>query len=204
MKKAIIAIGRQYGSEGRKIGQKLAADLNIPFYDKEILSRAAEESGLYAGLFSGYDEKTKGLMLNMISNNYSLGPVVNSNEVTVDRMVMQAVFDTLRNIAKEGSCVIIGRCADYILEKDPALLSAFIYAPMEDRIKTVMERSNIKNSEEARRIILRTDRQRASYYNFYTMKKWGRVESYDVCLNSSVFGVDGTVNLLKEIVLNKE
>lgn len=100
--------------------------------------------------------------------------------------------------------MIIGRCADYILEKDPALLSAFIYAPMEDRIKTVMERSNIKNSEEARRIILRTDRQRASYYNFYTMKKWGRVESYDVCLNSSVFGVDGTVNLLKEIVLNKE
>lgn len=103
MKKAIIAIGRQYGSEGRKIGQKLAADLNIPFYDKEILSRAAEESGLYAGLFSGYDEKTKGLMLNMISNNYSLGPVVNSNEVTVDLHGHASSVRHPAQLAKEGS-----------------------------------------------------------------------------------------------------
>ena len=199
MKKTIFTIGRQYGSEGRAIGRLLADQLGIPYYDKEILSRAAEESGLYEGLFPGYDEKTRAVMLNMLSMGNAIGLAGGVTDISLDRMVMQAVFDTLRNIAAEGSCVIIGRCADYVLQEQEGLISTFIYAPLEDRIKTVMQRSNIKDENEARRIILRTDRQRANYYNYYTMKKWGRVDSYDLCINSSLFGKEGTVQMLIDV-----
>lgn len=201
--KTIITIGRQFGSGGREIGVRLAKQLNIPFYDKELLRAAAEKSDLCQKVFENFDEKPKSLLYSIAMDSYMFSiPGTGLND-SLEQQVYLATYDTLRRIADEGPCVIIGRCADYALHDNPHAVRLFIHAPMETRVQTVMKRDSLEESK-ARTKIIKTDKRRASYYEYYSSQKWGAVDSYDFCLDSSVFGLDGTVNLIEEIVKRKE
>lgn len=191
----IITIGRQYGSMGRQIGKKLADDLGIPYYDKEILKEAAKKSGICEELFESFDEKpTNSFLYSLVMDPYSIG-FHNSFDMPLNHKVFLASFDAIKDIANKGPCVIVGRCADYALSEYSNLLSVFIYAQLEQRIKTVMERNDIPK-DKAKDLITKTDKQRASYYNYYTSKKWGDSASYDLTLDSGKLGIDGCVAMI--------
>lgn len=201
--KTIITIGRQFGSGGREIGVRLAKKLGIPFYDKELLRAAAEESGLCQKVFENFDEKPKSLLYSIAMDSYMFSIPGTGLSDSLEQQVYLATYDTLRRIAGEGSCVIIGRCADYALHDNPNAVRLFIHAPMEKRVQTVMQRDGLEE-DKTRTKIIKTDKRRASYYEYYSSQKWGAVDSYDFCLDSSVFGLDGTVNLIEDIVKRKE
>ena len=200
--KTIITIGRQFGSGGKEIGIRVSKELGIPFYDKELLQEAAKKSGLCQKIFENFDEKPKSLLYAIAMDAYPLGFSGNMGE-SLEQQVHLAIFKTIRQIAEEGPCVIIGRCADYALADNPNLLSIFIHAPMDVRIARVAKRQNL-TPEKARQLILKTDKRRASYYEYYSSQKWGAVESYDFCLDSNYLGLGGTVELIQTIVAHKE
>lgn len=202
MSNYVITIGRQYGSAGKEIGFKLAERLGIKCYDNELLKVAAKESGLCEQIFETHDEKpTQSFLYSLVMDSYSLGY---NNAGFVDMPISQKVFlaqfDAIKSIADTESCIIVGRCADYALEDRNNVFSVFIHSNMKNRIERIKERRNVKKDSDARDIIQKTDKKRASYYNYYTSKKWGDAASYDLCIDSSKFGVDGTVDLLESIV----
>lgn len=199
-KDTIITIGRQCGSGGREIGIALAKELNIPYYDKELLKRAAKESGLCEEVLEKFDEKpTSSLLYSIVMDPYSLGISTTGIDMPINHKVFLAAFDTIKRIADEGACVMIGRCADYALADYSNAINFFLYSPVEQRTKRFAERMNL-TEEKAKDLVIKTDKQRASYYNYYTTKKWGVMSSYDYCLDTSILGIDGTVNLIKYIV----
>ena len=201
----IVTIGRQYGSAGHEIGRKLAKDLNIPFYDKELLERAAKESGLCREIFENHDEKhTNSFLFSLVMDTYSYGyPSGTMAEMPLNQRVFLAQFDAIRQIAKEGPCVIIGRCADYALENMSNCFSVFIRADMQLRIRRIARLYDLTDAK-AKEQIQKTDKSRSSYYNYYTSKKWGDLNSYHLSVDSGVLGIDGTVDLLKYAVERKE
>lgn len=201
--KTIITIGRQFGSGGKEIGIRVAKELGIPFYDKELLQKAAEKSGLCQKIFENFDEKPRSLLYSIAMDSYMFSLPGSGAGESLEQQVYLATYNTIRHIAEQGPCVIIGRCADYALADDPNHLSLFICAPMEDRIRRVAERQNI-SQEKARQLIVKTDKRRASYYEYYSARKWGAVESYDFCVNSSYLGLGGTVEMIQAIVAHKE
>ena len=198
---SIITIGREYGSAGRQIGYKVAEDLGIKLYDREMLERAAKESGICEELFETHDEKpTNSFLYSLVMDTYSMGYAGNTyTEMPINHKVFLAQFDAIKKIADEGPCVLVGRCADYALESYPNVVSIFIRADMEDRIRRVATRLDLTDAK-AKDLINKTDKKRASYYNYYTNKKWGDAESYDICINSSKFGVDGCVKAIKDFL----
>ncbi len=187
----VITIGREYGSGGRYIGQKLAEALNIKYYDTELLEKASADSGISQAVFENYDEKPDSFLSSLMPNSYNL-------ELSMSQKVFLAQFDTIRKIAKEESCVIVGRCADYVLRDDPNLCSFFIYSSLENRIKRAVEHYGIPE-KHAKDVINKIDKKRANYYNFYSEKKWGKPESYNLCIDSSL-GIDECVEVLKNFV----
>ena len=195
----IITIGRQYGSAGYEIGKKLAEDLGIQLYDKEMLKRAAKESGLCEELFETHDEKpTNSFLYSLVMDTYSLGYSSSSYaDIPINHKVFLAQFDTIKKIAGEGPCVMVGRCADYALEDYDNVMNVFIYADLDQRIRRVARKFNLTDAK-AKDIILKNDKKRASYYNYYTNKEWGNAKGYDLCLNSGKLGIDGTVRVIKE------
>ena len=195
----IITIGRQYGSGGKEIGIRLAKELNIPFYDKALLKQAAEQSGLCQKVFESFDEKPRSLLYSIAMDPYAFSLAGGMEGDSLEQKVYLATFDTIRRLADKGPCVIIGRCADYALQERPNHLSLFIHAPMEKRIERVAKRLNV-TPEKARTAIIKTDKRRASYYEYYTSRKWGDVGSYDYCLDSSYLGTGGTVELIRAII----
>ena len=201
----IVTIGRQYGSAGHEIGRKLAKDLNIPFYDKELLERAAKESGLCREIFENHDEKhTNSFLFSLVMDTYSYGyPSETMAEMPLNQRVCLAQFDAIRQIAKEGPCVIIGRCADYALENMSNCFSVFIRADLQLRIRRIARLYDLTDAK-AKEQIQKTDKSRSSYYNYYTSKKWGDLNSYHLSVDSGVLGIDGTVDLLKYAVERKE
>ena len=199
----IITIGRQFGSGGREIGIRLAKALNVPFYDKELLRKAAEKSGLCEKIFENFDERPKSLLYSIAMDSYLFSLPGAGASDSLEQKVYLATYDAIRHVADEGPCVLIGRCADYALADRDNVLKIFIDAPMEKRIETVAQRENL-TPEKARQLILKTDKRRASYYEYYSSQKWGTVESYDFCLDSSVFGIDGTVAHIEKLVEMKE
>jgi len=201
--KTVVTIGRQYGSGGREIGLRLAKKWNIPFYDKELLRKAAEKSGLCEKIFESFDERPKSLLYSIAMDSYMFSMPGAGASDSLEQQVYLATFETIRHLADEGPCVIIGRCADYTLADRPNALKLFIDAPLPKRIETVMQRENL-TAEKAKALILKTDKRRAAYYEYYSSQKWGGVDSYDVCIDSSVFGLEGTVRLIEEIVAMKE
>ena len=203
--KTIITIGRQFGTGGHEIGQKLAEKFNIECYDKELIKRVAQESGLCAEILEHNDERpTSSFLYNLVMDTYSFG-ITNSSyvDMPLSHKVFLAQFDTIKKVANEGPCVIIGRCADYALSDFDNVLNLFIYGNIEKRIKRVTEKYSV-SEKEARDMIIKKDKQRASYYNYYSTKKWGRAETYDLCIDSTVLGRDGTVELLYQFVMDYE
>lgn len=201
----IITIGRQFGSGGREIGEKLAGEFGIPCYDKELLTRAAKESGFCEELIQTHDERpTNSFLYNLVMDTYSFGyNAAGMIDMPISQKVFLAQFDTIKKIADEGPCIIVGRCADYALMDYPNCVSVFIHGDMPVKVKRIMQKYNLTESK-AKEMILKKDRQRQSYYNYYSSKKWGFADSYDLSVNSSVLGIDGTVNLLKQFISDFE
>ena len=197
----VITIGRQFGSGGRQIGKKLAEELGIGYYDKEILNVATKESGLCQTLFENHDEKPTGSFLySLVMDTYSMG--YNSGaylDMPLNHKVFLAQFDAIKKLAERESCVIVGRCADYALEEFDNDFHVFIHADKDYRVKNVMKYDSVSEAK-AKDIVNKNDKQRASYYNYYTSKKWGDANSYDLCLNSALLGIDGCVELIKRMV----
>ena len=205
MSNTIITIGRQYGSAGREIGRKLAAELGIKLYDKEMLDRAAKESGICQELFETHDEKpSSSFLYSLVMDTYSMG--FNSgafNEMPLNHKVFLAQFDTIKKIADEGPCILVGRCADYALESYDNVMSVFIHADLETRIRRIARIYELSDAK-AKDLIIKTDKKRASYYNYYTNKKWGDAAGYQLCIDSSVCGIDGAVKMIRDFVEIKE
>ncbi|OUQ50766.1 cytidylate kinase-like family protein [Lachnoclostridium sp. An118] len=201
----IITIGREFGSAGREIGYKIADDFGIKLYDKEMLNRAAKESGICEELFEAHDEKpTNSFLYSLVMDTYSLGYSSGSyTDMPINHKVFLAQFDAIKKIASEGPCILVGRCADYALEEFDNVLTVFIHAKMEARIRRIARIYNLTDAK-AKEMIQKTDKQRSSYYNYYTNKKWSDAESYDICLDSSVLGIEGTAEAIKQLVAIKE
>lgn len=201
----IITIGRQFGSGGQEIGKKLAQDLGIKYYDKEMLSRAAKESGLCEELFKSHDEKpTNSFLYSLVMDTYAFGYGGNAySDMPINHRVFLAQFDTIKKIADEGPCVLVGRCADYALDTYKNVVSVFIQADMETRTGRASQILDLPQNK-AKDIVVKTDKKRASYYNYYTNKRWGEAASYDLCLNSSKLGIDGCVETIKNYIKLRE
>jgi cytidylate kinase len=197
----IITIGRQLCSGGREIGKKLAEAFNINYYDKELITIAAKESGLSPKFFEEADERSrKGVAAGLLGSRFPLlGDVTLAYGWLSNDTFFKIQSDVIRNLAEEKSCIFIGRCADYILRDRADCFKIFISAGIEDRIKKIVELQNV-SIEKARDILQDADKKRAAYYNFYTNKEWGAALSYDVCINSSVFGIKDTTELIKEMI----
>lgn len=201
----IITIARQYGSGGHDVGKKLAEELKIPFYDKELLERAAKDSGFCQEIFENYDEKpTNSFLYSLVMDTYSLGYSSSAfAEMPLNHKIFLAQFNAIKDIAKEGPCVIVGRCADYALADFPNVVNVYLYADMQSRIARIARRHDVTDAK-AKDLIQKTDKSRASYYNYYTNKKWGEATGYDLCLNTASLGIDGTIHMIKEFVAYKE
>ncbi len=197
----VITIGRQFGSAGKEIGEKVAANFGIKYYNKELLSRAAKESGFCQEMLENHDERpTSSFLYNLVMDTYSFG--YNAShfvDMPISHKVFLAQFDTIKKIAQEGACVIVGRCADYALSEMKNCVHIFIYADEETKIKRVMKQYDL-DAAKAKDMCIKKDKQRQSYYNYYSSKKWGRADSYDLCINSSVLGVDGSVKLITQYI----
>ncbi len=197
----VITIGRQFGSGGRVIGEKLAESYGIKYYDRELLARAAKESGFCEEILMNHDERpTNSFLYNLVIDTYSFG--YNSSsfvDMPISQKVFLAQFDTIKKVAEEGPCVIVGRCADYALESRTNVINLFIYADHDYKVKRIMEQYDL-DENKAVEMINKKDKQRQSYYNYYTNKKWGKAESYDLCINSAILGIEGSVKLIKQYI----
>ena len=194
----IYTIGREFGSGGKEVGEKLAARLGVKLYDKELLQRAAKESGFCEEIFENHDERpTNSFLYSLVMDTYSLNGYSTAPflDMPLNHKVFLAQFDSIKKIAEQESCVIVGRCADYALADNPDCINVFVHADIERRIKLVSKRGNITENK-AKDLILKQDKQRASYYNYYTSKKWGDSTSYDLTLDSGKLGIDGCVDMI--------
>lgn len=191
-----INIGRQLGSGGLQIGEKLSARLDIPFYDKELIQIASQESGLGKEFFEQADEKSShSLIGGLFGMRSSLIDEVYSNYYLSNETLFQIQSDVIKQLAEKNSSIFIGRCADYILKDYPRCLNVFISAEMNDRIKRI-EVIRQMPAAKARDFIEKMDKKRAAYYNYYSNKVWGAAQSYHLCINSSVLGIEETVNMI--------
>ncbi|MBR5468601.1 MAG: cytidylate kinase-like family protein [Firmicutes bacterium] len=192
MKNVVFTIGRQYGSGGRLIGEKLAKELGIPFYDKELLTLAAKESGFCEEIFETHDEKpTSSFLYSLVMGGYG------SDSMPLNHKLFLAQFETIKKVAKQGPCVILGRCADYALEEMPNVVNVFIHADIKERAKRAVEEYG-EDPKTVESIINKTDKKRASYYNYYSDKKWGAMDTYNLSIDSGKIGIDNAVKLIKE------
>ena len=189
--KAIIAIGRQFGSGGKLVAEAIGRLLDIPVYDKELIAKAAEESGFSKELFKKSDEKRN---LFSISSFFSSGRFGPGNNYVGDNELFKFQSNVIQGIAAEGPAVFVGRCADYIL-RETNRLSVFITAPLENRIQRVRERMGV-DREEASSLIQKKDRSRATYYNFFSFGDWGAASNYDLCIDSSILGIERTAETI--------
>lgn len=198
----VITIGRELGSGGKHIGEIMAKQLNIPIYDRRLLDMAAQESGFNKEIFQKADEiSDKSLLASAIrSISSSVASMTNfyKNSMSKDSL-FQFQSDAIREKAKTESCIIVGRCADYILRDHPRHINIFIRADKEDRIRFISERYNITKAE-AEKKIEKVDDQRSEYHDFYCETNWGDCRAYDICVNSSILGAERTAQYLLEYV----
>lgn len=199
--KFVITIGREFGSGGREIGRELADRLGIRCYDKELLSIAAKESGLSEDFMKEHDEKpTNSFLYSLVMESYSMGYSTSTFlDMPLNHKVFMAQYETIKKIAEAEACVIVGRCADYVLQEMPNVCSVFIKADMQARIERI-RRIYDYSEAKAKDVIIKTDKKRANYYNFYSNKKWADSRSYDLCIDSSRLGIDNSVELILKYV----
>ncbi len=203
-RKFIINLGRELGSGGRLIGEQVASALKIDLYDKRLITLAAKESGISLDIFKDADEHKYTSRLSSFFG-FLRGPFsVDStdHDVLSNEALFQIQSDVIRDLAERRSCLFVGRCADYILRDHPLSINIFITSSREDRIKRIAQLHNI-TSTEAERMIDECDKSRSDYYNFYGSGEWGRASSYDLCINSSLLGIDQTANYIVDFVRRK-
>lgn len=200
-KKCIITIGRQFGSGGRYVGRLLAEKLGIPFYDKELLSEAAKQSGICEEIFEEHDEKpTRSLLFSLVTGmQHHMGTGNFYMDMPLNHRIFLAQFDAIRKLAEEGSCVIVGRCADYVLRENPDTVSIFVKADMPSKIQRAVTYYGVEKDKAEERI-RKADKQRASYYNYYATATWGDVDNYDLVVDTGVLGVEGAVELIAKFL----
>ncbi|MGN1203281.1 MAG: AAA family ATPase [Eubacterium sp.] len=197
MKNYVISIGRQFGCGAHEIAEKLSGKLEIPYYDKEIIKRAAKESGFDENLFAFYDEKpTRSFLYNVSTDGFT---TISNNGIPLEDQIFQYQFDAIRKYAEEGSCIIVGRCADYILKDTPNLLTVFLHANDDFRRERVVKLYGVSERNAAKEIKA-MDKKRARFHNFYCDDKWGDASTYDLSIDVSRLGIDDTVNLISEYV----
>lgn len=184
--KYVITIGREYGSGGRFVGKLLAKKLGIGFYDSELLTKASQNSGMSESVFKNFDEKKDSM--------FDTGVGLYSYDMTIGQKVFLAQFDAIKKIAEEETCVIVGRCADYVLKDNPNVINIFLCASMEDKVERVVKYYGV-NPNKVVSQIQKMDKKRKSYYNFYTDRDWGKASTYDLCINTKI-GIEATVDAI--------
>lgn len=203
--KFVVNIGRQLGSGGREIGEMLAVRLGIDFYDKELINLASEESGLCREFFEKADEKaSQGIIGGLFGMRFpfiSEGTIPTMNCLSNDAL-FKVQSDVIRKLAAEKSCLFVGRCADYILRDNPRCVNIFISSSREDRVARLRGLHSISESA-AEEMMNKADKRRSEYYNYYSYKTWGAAATYHLCIDSSVLGIDGTVEYIEEFVKRK-
>ena len=200
-KRVIISIGRQYGSGGAEIGAKLAKELGISFYDKNILRMNSDESGIKESYFYLADERAGNKLLYKIISSMTpekKAPSFGADLISADNL-FRFQSEVIRKLAEAESCVIIGRCADYVLQGTEGLVRVFLYADMESRMNRIAEKG-LCSKEEASKMVKRMDRERREYYRYYTGKEWSSIENYDILLNTEKLGIDGTIQAIKNYI----
>ncbi len=197
-KKIVITIARQYGSGGREIGERVAAQLGIPIFDKQLITDAAAKGNLNEDVLKKTDESAANSLLytlamgsNVVGTSIHFGYKMPINDKL---FILQS--EVIKNYAKEGSCIIIGRCSDYVLRDEENVFRLFIYGDLEHRKERVQIRHPELKSSQIIDVINKTDKRRASYYNFYTGNKWGKYDNYDMAINSSTLGIEGTADMI--------
>ncbi|MBR1759055.1 MAG: cytidylate kinase-like family protein [Lachnospiraceae bacterium] len=197
----IITISRQYGSGGREIGEYLAKQLDIPYYDNALITRAAKESGFAEAAFEKAEEKATNSLLYSIA----MGMNAYGNQeygfahLSLDDRIYLAQSEIIRTVADEGPCVIIGRCADYVLKERDDVLHFFIWADLEARIERSVKYYNM-SPDKAEENVLKIDKRRANYYNYHANSKWGAASNYHLCVRSDELGIERTAELLKDFI----
>ncbi len=198
----IVNVGRQLGSGGRVIGSRVAEDFHIKFYDRELLDLAAKESGFNKKFFERNDEHKR--FLKVLSSSFA--PLFGGGDPYANQLSDESLFkfqsDAIRKAAEKESCVFVGRCADYILRDFPDTVNIFVTADMPDRIRRVCETLHL-TEEEAEKRCVEGDAKRSEYYNYYSAKKWGSAESYDLCINTSALGMESTIDVVEDFILRK-
>ena len=197
--KVVISIGRQFGSGGRILGSTLAKRFDMKFYDNEIITEAAKQSGFDEKLIVEKDEKP--VQSTFFAN---IQHVISGNDSAIsDENIFKIQSQAIRKVAAESNCVIMGRCSDYVLRDYPYSLSVFFSSPLEDRIQRVCERCNINDREKARQLIEKEDSMRAKYYNYFTGKIWGDAKSYHFCIDVSLLGLERTADFVCKLLKTK-
>lgn len=191
-KKLIINIGRQFGGGGLGVASELGRKLEIPVYDRELIAKAAQDSGFSAALFEQSDEKRRIFSLSAIFTSIYSSPTENYMS---DKGLFEIQCETIRRIAEQGSAIIVGRCSDYILRDMDCTLNVFLTSPLEERVKRICERHGLCE-EKAEALILQKDKAREEYYNYYTFGNWGVASTYDLCIDSSNLGIEGTADFI--------
>lgn len=199
-KKYVITIARGYGSGGRTIGKILSKELGIPFYDRELFYMASEESGINLELFGKLDEKVNKGIFNPLTKKYT-GKLIppESSDFVSDENLFNYQAKIIKELAERESCIIVGRCADYVLKDRENVARVFVWAPMDSCIKNVMALEPL-NEKEAEREIKKIDRYRREYYRYYTGKEWDDYTNYELCLNSALLGFDKCAECIKSFV----
>lgn len=196
-RKNIITISRQYGSGGRLIGRKLAEELNIPFYDNELITLAAKQSGYSEEVFKSVDEKATNSLLYSLAVYGNLTGSIAPMPLNDQLFIIQS--NIIRELAQQGSCVIVGRCADYVLDEEPDCINVFVYADMPHRAARAVAEYGL-DAAKAENIIQKTDKKRSTYYTYYSNKRWGQAENYHLCVDSGPIGIEGAMGVISAYV----
>lgn len=199
--KTIITFAREFGSGGHEVAKKVSEICDFSFYDKELIALAAKESGLSENLFDGLDEKPTNSLLYSLVMGLQSGNIsyCRYGDITSADSVFRIQSQVIRELAAKGSCVIVGRCADYVLREQPRLINVFVHADLDFRIERIMKKFDMKE-KVAQDYIVKTDKKRSSFYNFYTNKMWGSVDNYDISIDTSKIGTDNAAKLIADYV----
>ena len=197
--KKLVTISREYGSGGRKIGKLLAEKLGVPFYDKEIIDKAVEESGFSRELIESAELKAKSSFAYNLASALNFSEGIGASPLSVNEKLFLAQFQVIKKISENNEGVIVGRCADYVLKDMPGVTNVFVYAETEDRIKRAVEEYG-DDPEKATQIVATYDKARQNYYNYHTCQKWGDYRNYNLSINSSYITEDEAAALIAEYV----
>ena len=195
MKKNIITISRQFGSGGRSIGKMLSEKLEIPFYDKELIELASKESGIDERIFKSEGEETGRFYQVLGAIGFALGaPAGGIYEYSLNDELFLAQSSIIEQLAEKGPCILIGRCADYVLEDREDVLNIYLCADMDERLRRVIDEYHVEDADEA--MLCKVDKRRSNYYQYYTDRVWGKAENYDLCINTGKFDTDAIIGMI--------